>query len=237
MQLVITEKPSVAKSIAEVLHATEHKNGYLQGNGYLVSWCVGHLVELASADIYREEWRKWAYETLPIIPDVWQYQVKENTRKQYEILKGLFHNPEVTEVICATDAGREGELIFRLVYEQAGCRKPFKRLWISSMEEKAIEDGFRNLRESREYDDLYQSAVCRSVADWLVGINATRLFTVLYRHKLTVGRVQTPTLAMLVDREQSITDFKRSSIFWRIFCVVGWMQLQSVSMTKIRQNR
>lgn len=213
MQLVITEKPSVAKSIAEVLHATEHKNGYLQGNGYLVSWCVGHLVELASADIYREEWRKWAYETLPIIPDVWQYQVKENTRKQYEILKGLFHNPEVTEVICATDAGREGELIFRLVYEQAGCRKPFKRLWISSMEEKAIEDGFQNLRESREYDDLYQSAVCRSVADWLVGINATRLFTVLYRHKLTVGRVQTPTLAMLVDREQSITDFKKEQYF------------------------
>lgn len=213
MQLVITEKPSVAKSIAEVLHATEHKNGYLQGNGYLVSWCVGHLVELASADTYREEWKKWAYETLPIIPDVWQYQVKENTRKQYEILKGLFHNPEVTEVICATDAGREGELIFRLVYEQAGCRKPFKRLWISSMEEKAIEDGFRNLRESREYDDLYQSAVCRSVADWLVGINATRLFTVLYRHKLTVGRVQTPTLAMLVDREQSITDFKKEQYF------------------------
>ena len=165
MQLVITEKPSVAKSIAEVLHATEHKNGYLQGNGYLVSWCVGHLVELASADTYREEWRKWAYETLPIIPDVWQYQVKENTRKQYEILKNLLHNPEVTEVVCATDAGREGELIFRLVYEQAGCTKSFKRLWISSMEEKAIEDGFCNLREGSEYDDLYQSAVCRSVAE------------------------------------------------------------------------
>lgn len=213
MRLVITEKPSVAKSIASVLHATERKNGYLQGNGYLVSWCIGHLVELADAGAYREEWKKWAYETLPIIPDTWQYQVKENTKEQYQVLKELLHSPEVTEVICATDAGREGELIFRLVYEQAGCTKPFKRLWISSMEERAIADGFENLRDGKEYDNLYQSAVCRSAADWLVGINATRLFTVLYRHKLTVGRVQTPTLAMLVDREQSIVDFKKELYF------------------------
>ena len=213
MQLVITEKPSVAKSIAQVLHAAEAKNGYLQGNGYLVSWCVGHLVELASADSYREEWKKWSYEQLPIIPDVWQYKVKESTRKQYEVLKTLLHAPQVAEVVCATDAGREGELIFRLVYEQAGCTKPFKRLWISSMEERAIVDGFANLRDGREYDNLYRSAVCRSEADWLVGINATRLFTVLYRHRLTVGRVQTPTLAMMVDREQNISDFKKERYF------------------------
>ncbi len=213
MRLVITEKPSVAKSIAEVLHATEQKNGYLQGNGYLVSWCVGHLVELASADTYREEWKKWAYELLPIIPDTWQYRVKENTRDQYEVLYHLLHDSQVSEIICATDAGREGELIFRLVYEQAGCQKPFKRLWISSMEEKAIEDGFLHLRDGSDYDALYQSAVCRSVADWLVGINATRLFTVLYHHKLTVGRVQTPTLAMLVEREKNIADFKKERYF------------------------
>lgn len=213
MQLVITEKPSVAKSIAQVLHATEAKNGYLKGDGYLVSWCVGHLVELASADSYREEWKKWSYEQLPIIPDVWQYKVKESTRKQYEVLKTLLHDPKVSEVVCATDAGREGELIFRLVYEQAGCTKPFKRLWISSMEERAIVDGFANLRDGREYDNLYLSALCRSEADWLVGINATRLFTVLYRHRLTVGRVQTPTLAMMVEREQSISDFKKERYF------------------------
>lgn len=213
MQLVITEKPSVAKSIAQVLHATEAKNGYLQGDGYLVAWCVGHLVELASADSYREEWKKWSYEQLPIIPDVWQYKVKESTRKQYEVLKTLLHDPKVSEVVCATDAGREGELIFRLVYEQAGCTKPFKRLWISSMEERAIVDGFASLRDGREYDNLYLSALCRSEADWLVGINATRLFTVLYRHRLTVGRVQTPTLAMMVEREQSISDFKKERYF------------------------
>lgn len=213
MQLVITEKPSVAKSIAQVVHATEAKNGYLQGDGYLVSWCVGHLVELASADSYREEWKKWSYEQLPIIPDVWQYKVKESTRKQYEVLKTLLHDPKVSEVVCATDAGREGELIFRLVYEQAGCTKPFKRLWISSMEERVIVDGFANLRDGREYDNLYLSALCRSEADWLVGINATRLFTVLYRHRLTVGRVQTPTLAMMVEREQSISDFKKERYF------------------------
>ena len=207
------EKPSVAKSIAGVLHAAEQKKGYLQGNGYLVSWCVGHLVELASADAYREEWKRWTYESLPIIPDTWQYRIKETTRDQYEVLRRLMHDPQVTEIICATDAGREGELIFRLVYEQAGCRKPFKRLWISSMEEKAIEDGFCHLRDGNDYDALYQSAVCRSVADWLVGINATRLFTVLYHHRLTVGRVQTPTLAMLVEREKNIAEFKKERYF------------------------
>ncbi|MEG2987490.1 MAG: DNA topoisomerase, partial [Lachnospiraceae bacterium] len=213
MKLVIAEKPSVAKSIAEVLGAAEKKDGYIEGSGYLVSWCIGHLIELVSADTYREEWKKWSYETLPIIPSPWQYGVKTATRKQYQVIKKLLQSNDISEVICATDAGREGELIFRLVYEHVKCQKPIKRLWISSMEESAIRLGFHDLKEGREYDRLYQSALCRSQADWLVGINATRLFTVLYNHKLTVGRVQTPTLAMLVDREQRIADFKKEQYF------------------------
>ncbi|MDO4553665.1 MAG: DNA topoisomerase 3 [Lachnospiraceae bacterium] len=212
-QLVIAEKPSVARSIAEVLGATEQKEGYLIGNGYLVSWCIGHLIELVSADTYKEEWGKWSYETLPVIPKQWQFGIKGATRKQYQILEKLLKSSEVEEVICATDAGREGELIFRLVYDYAGCEKPMKRLWISSMEESAIREGFANLKDGSVYDRLYQSAVCRMEADWLVGINATRLFTVLYRHKLTVGRVQTPTLAMLVEREQKIAEFKKEQYF------------------------
>lgn len=213
MKLVIAEKPSVARSISEVLGASNKKNGYLEGNGYLVSWCIGHLVELASADTYKEEWKKWDYQTLPIIPKQWQHNVKSQTKAQYQVLKQLLHNSEVTEVICATDAGREGELIFRLVYEQAGCKKPIKRLWISSMEEQAIADGFANLKDGKAYENLYQSARCRSEADWLVGINGTRLFTVLYCHPLSVGRVQTPTLAMLVDREQSIAEFRKTPYY------------------------
>ena len=213
MRLVIAEKPSVARSIAEVLGATDKKDGYLEGNGYFVSWCVGHLIELASADEYNPEWKKWSYETLPIMPKEWQHKVKEDTEDQYQVLYRLLHSNDVSEVICATDAGREGELIFRLVYHQAECEKPCKRLWISSMEEKAIAEGFEHLREGMDYDNLYQSALCRSKADWLVGINATRLFTVLYRHKLSVGRVQTPTLAMLVEREQKIADFVKEQYF------------------------
>lgn len=213
MKLVITEKPSVARNIAEVLGAVEQKEGYLKGNGYLVSWCIGHLIELASADSYKAEWKKWAYETLPIIPRNWQFAIKEPTKKQYGILEKLLKSSEVEEVICATDAGREGELIFRLVYDYTGCEKPMKRLWISSMEERAIREGFEDLKDGSVYDRLYQSAVCRAEADWLVGINATRLFTVLYHHKLTVGRVQTPTLAMLVDREQKIAEFQKEQYF------------------------
>ena len=213
MKLVIAEKPSVARSIAEVIGATDKKDGYLEGNGYCVSWCVGHLIELASADEYHLEWKKWSYETLPILPKEWQHKVKEDTEDQYQVLNRLLHQSEVSEVICATDAGREGELIFRLVYHQAGCTKPVKRLWISSMEEKAIAEGFEQLREGADYDNLYQSALCRSKADWLVGINATRLFTVLYRHRLSVGRVQTPTLAMLVEREEKIARFEKEQYF------------------------
>jgi len=214
MQLVIAEKPSVAKSIAEVIGATQRKDGYLEGNGYIVSWCVGHLVELAPPEHYREELQKWTYESLPIIPDKWKHEVKTDTAAQYRILKELLHEKGVESVVCATDAGREGELIFRLVYEQAGCDKPIKRLWISSMEESAIRDGFRNLRPGSEYDNLYRSALCRQQADWIVGINGTRLFTVLYGGKvLKVGRVLTPTLSMLVERESKISQFQKEKYY------------------------
>ena len=182
MQLVIAEKPSVARNIAKVLHATNVKDGYLEGKEYLVSWCIGHLIELASADQYRDDWKAWRYETLPMIPENWKYQIKKSTKGQFRVLKELLHRADVTEIICATDAGREGELIFRLVYNQAECKLPFKRLWISSMEEKAILEGFQQMKDGHEYDNLYYSAVARSEADWLVGINATRLFTVLYHH-------------------------------------------------------
>lgn len=214
MQLVIAEKPSVAKSIAEVLGATYRKDGYFEGGGYLVSWCLGHLIELAQPESYGEQWKKWNYESLPVKPEQWKYEIKEDTKEQYDVLYELLHDSRVSEVVCATDAGREGELIFRLVYEKAGGDKPMKRLWISSMEESAIREGFENLKPGSDYDSLYHSALCRQEADWLVGINGTRLFTVLYGGKvLKVGRVQTPTLAMLVEREAKILHFKKEQYF------------------------
>ncbi len=214
MQLVIAEKPSVARSIAAVIGADENKDGYMEGNGYVVSWCVGHLVELAQPESYGEQWKKWTYESLPVKPEKWQYEVKQDTRAQYDVLYQLMHREDVSAAICATDAGREGELIFRLVYEMAGCDKPIKRLWISSMEESAIREGFENLQPGSDYDNLYHSALCRQEADWLVGINGTRLFTVLYGGKvLKVGRVQTPTLAMLVDREAKIMNFRKEKYY------------------------
>ena len=214
MQLVVTEKPSVAQEIARVIGADKRKDGYMEGSGYIVSWCVGHLVELAQPEAYSDAWKKWSYDSLPMIPEEWQTEVKGGTAAQYKILKGLMHDARVDSVVCATDAGREGELIFRLVYEAAGCDKPMKRLWISSMEESAIRDGFRNLRPGSDYDDLYRSALCRQRADWLVGLNGTRLFTVLYGGKvLKVGRVQTPTLAMLVEREEKIRNFKKEPYY------------------------
>lgn len=214
MQLVITEKPSVAQAVACVIGADERKDGYMEGNGYLVSWCIGHLVELAQPDAYSDVWKKWTYESLPMIPEEWQTEVKSGTAAQYRILKKLMNDQRVDSVVCATDAGREGELIFRLVYEQAGCHKPIKRLWISSMEESAIREGFANLKPGSDYEHLYESALCRQRADWLVGLNGTRLFTVLYGGKvLKVGRVQTPTLAMLVDREESIRNFKKEPYY------------------------
>ena len=212
--LVIAEKPSVARSIAEVIGAAEISDGYMEGNGYLVSWCVGHLVELAQPESYGEQWKKWTYESLPVKPENWQYEVKPDTKVQYDVLCQLMHREDVKAVICATDAGREGELIFRLVYEMARCDKPIKRLWISSMEESAIREGFENLQPGSDYDNLYHSALCRQEADWLVGINGTRLFTVLYGGKvLKVGRVQTPTLAMLVDREEKIMNFQKEKYY------------------------
>ncbi len=214
MELVIAEKPSVAQSIARVIGANERKDGYMEGNGYIVSWCIGHLVELAQPDAYSDAWKKWMYESLPMIPENWQYEVKRDTAAQYKVLRELMHDARVDSVVCATDAGREGELIFRLVYEMAGCNKPMKRLWISSMEEIAIRDGFANLKPGSDYDCLYQSALCRQRADWLVGLNGTRLFTVLYGGKvLKVGRVQTPTLAMLVEREAQIRDFQKEQYY------------------------
>ena len=213
-KLVIAEKPSVAQSIAGVLGATERKDGYMEGNDYIVSWCVGHLIELAQPESYDEALQKWTYESLPIIPDTWKHEVKSDTKAQYKVLYQLMHDNRVDSVVCATDAGREGELIFRLTYNMAGCDKPMQRLWISSMEESAIKEGFSNLRPGSEYDHLYESALCRQEADWLVGINGTRLFTVLYGGQaLKVGRVQTPTLAMLVDREAKIMNFKKEAYY------------------------
>ena len=208
-QLVIAEKPSVARSIAGVIGATEKHDGYLQGNGYLVSWCIGHLVSFADAGCYNECFKKWRYEDLPILPETWQYIIPNEKKQQFDILRSLMERPDVTGLVCATDAGREGELIFRFVYQMAGCEKPFKRLWISSMEDSAIRDGFAHLKPGTDYDPLYQSALCRAKADWLVGINATRLFSVLYHKTLTVGRVQTPALNLLVERDAKITNFKK----------------------------
>lgn len=207
MNLVIAEKPSVAQSISAVIGATSKKVGYMEGSGYLVSWCVGHLVELAPADAYDEKYAKWTYNDLPILPNPWQYAVASGKEKQLKILRELMSRSDVDTVTAATDAGREGELIFRLVYNHCNCKKPIKRLWISSMEESAIAEGFENLKDGAEYERLYQSALCRSQADWIVGINATRLFSVLYHQTLNVGRVVSPTLAMLVERESAISSF------------------------------
>ena len=206
-KLVVAEKPSVAMSYAKVLGATNRKDGYLEGNGYLVSWCVGHLVELAPPNVYDAKYVKWSIADLPILPQKWQYLVSASTKKQFGILQKLMHRPDVDSVICATDAGREGELIFRLVYQQAGCKKPFSRLWLSSMEESAIREGFAHLKPSTEYDALYNAALCRERADWMVGINASRLFSCLYGQPLAVGRVMTPVLAMTVVREAAIAAF------------------------------
>ena len=206
-QLVVSEKPSVAMSYAKVLGATNRQDGYLEGNGYLVSWCVGHLVELAPPNVYDAKYVKWSIADLPILPQKWQYLVSASTKKQFGILQKLMHRPDVDSIVCATDAGREGELIFRLVYQQAGCKKPFSRLWLSSMEENAIREGFAHLKPSTEYDALYNAALCRERADWMVGINASRLFSCLYGQPLAVGRVMTPVLAMTVVREAAIAAF------------------------------
>ena len=208
-KLVICEKPSVAKSIASALGVTSRADGYFEGGGWLISWCIGHLVGLADAAAYDDRYKKWRYEDLPILPNPFRYVVSEEKAAQFHVLQSLMERPDVTELVNACDAGREGELIFRLVYEAAGCSKPFSRLWISSMEDAAIREGFADLRPGADYDPLYQSALCRQKADWLIGINASRLFSVLYHRTLNVGRVQTPTLAMLADRDSKIVLFRK----------------------------
>ena len=213
MQLVIAEKPSVAQSIAAVLGATKKESGYLIGAGYIVSWCVGHLVELAMPQQYDERFTMWQWDDLPILPETWQYMVCDATHKQFNALRNLMRDNRVDTIVCATDAGREGELIFRLVYQQCGCHKPIKRLWISSLEESAIRSGFLALRDGEDFELLYQAALCRAQADWLVGINATRLYSLMYGQTLNVGRVMSPTLALIVSREAAIMSFQAESFY------------------------
>ena len=213
MKLIICEKPSVGMTIASALGIETKKDGYMESEDFLVSWCIGHLAELSAPSCYGKCYEKWSLEALPILPETWQLTVSKDKEKQFSILKALLFRKDVTEVINSCDAGREGELIFRFVMEKTGCKKPVKRLWISSMEESAIRKGFENLKDGADYDSLYQSALCRAKADWIVGINATRLFSLLYNHTLNVGRVQSPTLKMLVDRNEAIMSFKKEKYY------------------------
>ena len=213
MKLVIAEKPSVAISIAKVIGANKKKDGYYEGNGYRVSWCVGHLIQMANPDAYDEKYAKWNMADLPIIPSDYKYEVAKATKKQFNILKKLMNDKEVDTVINACDAGREGESIFRLVYNQVNCKKKMKRLWISSMEDSAIKEGFDNLKDGKDYDNLFESAKARSIADWLVGMNISRLYSCLYQQNYSVGRVQTPTLYMIVKRDDEISNFKKEKYY------------------------
>lgn len=213
MKLVIAEKPSVAQSYAKALNITAKKSGYFEGNGYIITWCIGHLAGLADAAAYDEKYAVWKYEDLPILPEKWQFAINKGKENQYKVVSGLMNRNDITEIINGCDAGREGELIFRFVYNMCGCKKPYFRLWISSMEESAIREGFNNLKDGREYDNLYNSALCRAKADWIIGINATRLFTSLYRKHLNIGRVQTPTLAMIAERDSKISMFRKEKYY------------------------
>ncbi len=213
MKLVIAEKPSVAISIAKVIGANKKKDGYYEGNGYRVSWCVGHLIQMANPDAYDEKYAKWNMADLPIIPSEYKYEVAKATKKQFNILKKLMNDKEVDTVINACDAGREGESIFRLVYNQVNCKKKMKRLWISSMEDSAIKEGFDNLTDGKDYDNLFESAQARAIADWLVGMNISRLYSCLYQQNYSVGRVQTPTLAMIVKRDDEIANYQKEKYY------------------------
>lgn len=214
MKLIIAEKPSVAKGIAPVVGAKSKKDGYIEGNGYIVSWCFGHLVRLFFPNDYGGAWaERWSFDSLPMLPDTWKFKVSDDCKEQFEVLKKLMQDDSVDEIICATDADREGECIFRYVYLMAGCRKPVKRLWVSSLEESAIQDGMANLKEGSAYDNLYQAGFCRAKADWLVGMNGSRLFSVRYRDRLNLGRVQTPTLAMIVKRDYEVAHFIKQKYF------------------------
>ncbi len=213
-KLVIAEKPSVARAIAPVLGATNKQNGCMKGNGYIVSWCFGHLVGLSMPDDYCENWKgSWNFSQLPMLPDTWKFYVSDSCKEQFTILKNLMNSDDVTEIICATDADREGECIFRYVYNMAKCRKPVKRLWISSLEESAIKDGFSKLKDGGEYDNLYHAGFSRAKSDWIVGMNGSRLFSVRYNARLTLGRVQTPTLAMIVKRDYEAENFVKQKYF------------------------
>ena len=211
--LVISEKPSVAISISKVLGATKKKDGYYEGNGYIVSWCIGHLIQMANPERYDEKYAKWNIKDLPIIPKEYKYETAKSTKKQFNILKKLMNDKDVEFVINACDAGREGESIFRLVYLQANCKKKMRRLWISSMEDSAIKDGFDNLKDGKDYDNLFESAQARAIADWLIGMNISRLYSLLYQQNYSVGRVQTPTLAMIVKRDDEINNFKKEKYY------------------------
>ena len=213
MKLVIAEKPSVAISIAKVIGATKKKDGYYEGNGYRVSWCVGHLIQMANPESYDEKYAKWNMADLPIIPKEYKYEIAKSTKKQFTILKKLMNDKDIDIVINACDAGREGEAIFRLVYNQANCKKKMKRLWISSMEDSAIKEGFDNLKDGSFYDNLFESSQARAIADWIVGMNLSRLYSCLYKQNYSVGRVQTPTLAMIVNRDDEIANFKKEKYF------------------------
>ncbi|VTS12854.1 DNA topoisomerase 3 [Streptococcus pseudoporcinus] len=213
MKLVIAEKPSVAISIAKVIGAKNKKDGYYEGNGYRVSWCVGHLIQMANPDSYDEKYVKWSMTDLPIIPKEYKYEVAKSTKKQFTILKKLMNDKEIDTVINACDAGREGESIFRLVYNEAKCKMKMQRLWISSMEDSAIKEGFDNLKDGEDYDNLFESAQARAIADWLVGMNISRLYSCLYKQNYSVGRVQTPTLAMIVKRDDEIANFKKEKYY------------------------
>ena len=213
MKLVIAEKLSVAISIAKVIEATKKKDGYYEGNGYKVSWCVGHLIQMANPESYDEKYAKWNMADLPIIPREYKYEIAKSTKKQFTILKELMNDKDIDIVINACDAGREGEAIFRLVYNQANCKKKMKRLWISSMEDSAIKDGFDSLKDGSSYDNLFESSQARAIADWLVGMNLSRLYSCLYKQNYSVGRVQTPTLAMIVKRDDEIANFKKEKYF------------------------
>ena len=220
MKLIISEKPSQAFAYAKALGVKGKKDGYMENNEFIITWCVGHLITLSDPSVYDEKYKKWNYDDLPILPPNFKYQISKDKEKQFKVVKWLMNRKDVTEIVNGCDAGREGELIFRLVYMQAGCDKPFSRLWISSMEDSAIREGMANLKTRSEFDNLYYSALCRMWADWIVGINATRLFSLLYRKTLNIGRVQTPTLAMLTERYNQITFFKEEK-FYKVNIHIG----------------
>lgn len=240
-KLVIAEKPSVARDIAKVLKCSKNGNGYLYNDEYIISWAVGHLVTLCEPEEYDEKYKKWQMETLPIIPEQIKIKAIKNTIDQYKILEKMLKSDEIESLICATDSGREGELIFRYIYELSGCNKPFQRLWISSMTAQAIKEGFERLKDGSEYDNLYHSAKCRSEADWLVGINASRAFTIKYNTLLSIGRVQTPTLAIIVARQKEIDSFVVSE-YWEVQADFGeykglWFEIKADGEKKTEETK